>query len=62
MGSLQRRGKDFAITVVLDQGSPELAYLHKGETTFSLNIDRDGSPANANEYVRLGELLSANLP
>jgi hypothetical protein len=49
MGSLQLHEGDAAITVVLDQGSPELAYLHKGDATYSVNIDRASPPATATE-------------
>ena len=62
MGSLQIHENGYDATVVLDQGSPALMYLHKGNLTYSLNIDRPSPAPTAKEYARLATLLSANTP
>ena len=62
MGSLQFREPDHSITIVLDRDNPVLAYLHKYNTTYSLNIYRENPPLTSDEYVRISELLSAGLP
>ena len=57
MGSLQVHEKNYDATVVLDQGSPVLTYVHKGESTYSINIDRESLPPTANEYVQMAHIL-----
>jgi hypothetical protein len=59
MGSLQVREPDRAMTIVLDRDNPVLAYLHKGNAAYSLNIDRNSPRPTPEEYVRLGEALNA---
>jgi 4-amino-4-deoxy-L-arabinose transferase-like glycosyltransferase len=62
MGSVQVREPGYFITVVLDRDNPAIAYLHKGKTTYSLNIDRENPQPTSDQYLRLGALLSAGLP
>jgi hypothetical protein len=62
MGSLQVREPGYFITVVLDRDNPAIAYLHKGKTTYSLNIDRENPRATPDDYLRVGALLSTGLP
>jgi 4-amino-4-deoxy-L-arabinose transferase-like glycosyltransferase len=62
MGSVQVREPGYFIAVVLDRDNPAIAYLHKGKTTYSLNIDRENPQPSSDEYLRLGALLSAGLP
>jgi hypothetical protein len=57
MGSLQIRERDHSLTVVLDRGLPAIAYVHIGNATYSLNIDRNDAPATVDEYVRVGDVL-----
>jgi hypothetical protein len=59
MGSLQVRERDHFMTVVLDRDHPALAYLHKENQTYSLNIDRNSPSPTPEEYLRLGEALNA---
>jgi len=61
-GSLQVREPDHSLTVVLDRDIPALAYLHKGTATYGLNIDRNSPRPIPEEYVRLGDMMSAGLP
>jgi hypothetical protein len=58
MGSLQVREQDHSLTIVLDRDNPVLAYLHKGNATYSLNIDRNNPRPAPEDYVRLAELVS----
>jgi hypothetical protein len=60
MGSLQIREPEYSLTIVLDRNLPVLAYFHKGNTTYSLNIDRNSPPATPEEYAHLGKVLSAS--
>jgi hypothetical protein len=62
MGSLQVHETGYDATVVLDQGTPVLTYVHKGDLTYSLNIDRESRAPTANEYVRLAGLFGENVP
>ena len=62
MGSLQVHETGYDATVVLDQGTPVLTYVHKGDLTYSLNIDRESPAPTTYEYVRLAGLLGENIP
>jgi hypothetical protein len=62
MGSLQVREQDHSMTIVLDRDNPVLAYLHKGNVTYSLNIDRNSPRPTPEEYVRAGEVLNSGRP
>ena len=62
MGSLQVHDLDHSITIVLDRDNPVLAYLHRDNRTYSLNIDRENPRPTSEEYVRLAELLSRGRP
>jgi hypothetical protein len=62
MGSLQVHERGYDATVVLDQGTPVLTYVHKGDLTYSLNIDRESPAPTTYEYVRLAGLLGENIP
>jgi 4-amino-4-deoxy-L-arabinose transferase-like glycosyltransferase len=61
MGSLQIRERDHSLTVVLDRDLPVIAYVHIGNATYSLNIDRNDPPPTVDEYVRLGDVLGSSL-
>jgi hypothetical protein len=61
-GSLQVHKPHYFITVVLDRDNPVLAYLRMDKITYSLNIDRENLRPTSDDYVRLGDLLSAALP
>jgi 4-amino-4-deoxy-L-arabinose transferase-like glycosyltransferase len=62
MGSLQFREPGHSITIVLDRDNPVLAYLHKDNATYSLNIYRENPRPTSEDYVRLAEMLNARLP
>jgi hypothetical protein len=61
MGSLQVREPDHALTIVLDRDLPVLAYVHIGNATYSLNIDRNGPPPTLDEYIRLANMLNSSV-
>jgi hypothetical protein len=55
--------QDYFITVVSDRDNPAIAYLHKGKTTYSVNIDRENPRRHAGRLPACGSaLLSAGFP